>query len=126
MDSEESYVCCDKRLCGADDCGGRHVAKKLSCGHDGCNFHGSDCLSCKSEKDAKVEKDAALTDIETIKSIMGKIKSEIVKAALGGIVGDPYGKKRKRDDERVDELEFSLKRARNACGACRCGRASYY
>ena len=33
------------------------------------------------------------------------------------MVGNVDGKKRKREIERVEELEFNLKRARNACSA---------
>lgn len=72
------------------------------------------------------EKDAVTGDIGIIKSFLDKIKSKSVKATLESIVGDPAGKKRKRDGERIGELEFSLKKTRNACDACRCGRASYY
>ena len=37
--------------------------------------------------------------IGIIKSFMDKIKSKSVKAALESIIGDPVGKKRKRDEE---------------------------
>ena len=120
------FTCCGLDLCGGEECAEKHVKKKLDCGHEGCNFHNGGCLKCKMEKDAKVEKDAVKDDIDTVKSFLGKIKSNRVKAALESIIEDPEGKKRKRDDDRVQELEFNLKKARNACNACRCGRASYY
>ena len=96
---DAKFACCDKTLCGGDDCAAKHVTKKLSCGHEGCNFHESGCLICKNENDAKAETDAVKDDIGTIKSILGKIKSTSVKAALESIIADQEGKKRKRNDD---------------------------
>ncbi|KAL7538943.1 hypothetical protein ACHAXR_009588 [Thalassiosira sp. AJA248-18] len=115
--SKGNFQCCGMELCGAKEdtaCAERHVTKTLDCGHEGCNFHEGGCLPCETEKEAKAEKDAVTGDIGVIKSIMDKIKSKSVKAALESIVEDPAGKKRKRDKERVEKLEFSLKMARNA------------
>ena len=126
-----TFECCGKNLCGGEDkhkgsCTDKHVVKTLDCGHKGCNYHDGACLSCENEKATKVEKDAVKGDVAIIESIMDQIKSDSMKAALKSILGDTDGKKRKREVERVEELEFNLKRARNACSACRCGRASYY
>ena len=85
--------------CGGDDCAEKHVTKKLNCGHEGCNFRESGCLICKNEYDAKAETDAVKDDIGTIKSILGKIESTSVKAALESIIADQDGKKRKRNDD---------------------------
>lgn len=126
-----TFKCCGQNLCGGEDehegsCTDKHIVKTLDCGHKGCNYHDGACLSCGNKKAAKVEKDAVKGDIAIIESVMDQIKSDKMKAALKSIVGDADGKKRKREVERVEELEFNLKRARNACSACRCGRASYY
>jgi len=126
-----TFKCCGQNLCGGEDeyegsCTDKHIVKTLDCGHKGCNYHDGACLSCGNENAAKVEKDAVKGDIAIIESVMDQIKSDRMKAALKSIVGDADGKKRKREVERVEELEFNLKRARNACSACRCGRASYY
>ena len=97
-DQGRIHVCLLWAGCG-DDCAAKHVTKKLSCGHEGCNFHESGCLICKNENDAKVETDAVKDDIGTIKSIRGKIESTSVKAALESIIADQDGKKRKRNDD---------------------------
>ena len=139
------FPCCGLALCGAsngevitdpkeaaemdDDkktCASKHVMKTLDCGHKGCNFQGEKCLTCENATAAKKEKKEAEEDIAVINSIMGKIKNHKIKSALKAIATDPEGKKRKRENEHIEELESNLKRARNACNACRCGRASYY
>mmetsp|Transcript_4311 Transcript_4311/g.10586 ORF Transcript_4311/g.10586 Transcript_4311/m.10586 type:complete len:101 (-) Transcript_4311:171-473(-) len=42
--------------------------------------------------------------------------SEVLKASLQQFLADLAAKKRRRDEDRVEELEFELKRARNVCG----------
>eukprot|EP00986_Skeletonema_menzelii_P000212 scaffold57_cov149-Skeletonema_menzelii.AAC.3 len=91
-----TFECCGQNLCGGEDehegsCTDRHIVEKLDCGHEGCNYYGGACLSYENEKASK----------EALKSMVGNVD----------------GKKRKREIERVEELEFNLKRARNACSA---------
>ncbi|GFH46446.1 hypothetical protein CTEN210_02920 [Chaetoceros tenuissimus] len=140
-ESKYMFPCCGMTLCGAgkytdednSTCLSKHTMKTLPCGHDGCNFYTGEaekdkdkCFTCEKTKAAKVDEEATENDVDIIQSIMAKIKSSKIKAALQGVLDDPEGKKRKREDDRVAELESNLKRARNACNACRCGRASYY
>jgi hypothetical protein len=118
-------------LCGGEDegedtCAGKHRVKTLKCGHDSCNYNDGDCKSCPKEAKEKNENDAIEKDKALIKSTIEKASSDSFKQHLQEFLNDPTNKKRKLEEGRVGELESSLKRARNACSACRCGRANYY
>ena len=119
--SKDQFPCCNMALCRGEDCAEKHVVKTLDCGHKGCNFReDGGCLTCKKDKDTKSEKEAMAEDFKTIISILDKIKSKSIKEKLGNIIGDSENLKRKRLVERVEELEFSLKKARHICEACQC------
>jgi hypothetical protein len=125
------FSCCSMMLCGGEDegedtCAGKHRVKTLKCGHDSCNYNDGDCKSCPKEAKEKNENDAVEMDKALIKSMIEKASSDSFKQHLQEFLNDPTNKKRKLEEGRVGELESSLKRARNACSACRCGRANYY
>jgi hypothetical protein len=111
--------CCGMTLCGGksggeETCAGKHKVKILKCGHKSCNYNDGNCKSCPEEAKENTENDDAIEkDKALIKLMIEKASTDGFKQYLQEYLKDPTNKKRKLEEERVGELESSLKRA---CG----------
>lgn len=137
--SSHKHPCCGMVICGSgkkdsydskeamrkeygvehDACIWEHqvAAKKLECGHAGCNFH-EGCYTCKMNKIKAAEDDGIEEDKVLVEELMKKASSDSLKSCLRGFLDDPRSKKRKRDDEKLEKY-------RNAVNACTCD-AKYF
>jgi hypothetical protein len=77
-------------------CVSKHYAKKLECGHKGCNFHDG-CYTCKvnetnDREQSKIEKDKLL-----VQEMMGRTSSNLLKKCLSEFTDDSRTKRKKRE-----------------------------
>jgi len=125
--------CCGMVLCGGKDggestCASKHETSKLEeCGHETCNYNDTKtCLQCTKENKKKEENTDIKADKLLIKKLLQRLKSDKGKKLLQSFLSDPTSNKKRKREQNIQELELELKRARNACDACRCGHANCY